>query len=170
MAVFGTLSVIRTQLADLPGLGRALDYVERCLTEGTVEYGRARAVAVGETQRVELGEGVFVLEQAYVAKRREEGRWEAHSAYLDIQVILAGKERMELMDTSGLEVEEDLRTERDLIFFKAKDGGSVLEAGEGFIAVFFPPDAHKPSLEAGAGAGVVKVWKAVVKVPVGLVV
>lgn len=165
MAIIGTLSVVRDQLTALPGLSQALDYVERCLTPGTVEHARARGVPVGETTRVELAEGAFALEQAYLPKPREEGRWEAHSAYIDVQVILEGAERMEWMDVARLTVAEDLRPEKDLMFFAPAEGGSVLEAGTGFVAVFFPADAHKPSLAAGAGDPR-PVYKTVVKLPV----
>ncbi len=163
MAVFGSLSTVRDQLAPSLAFATALEYVERCLTPGSEENRRILAVAVDATERVELAGGVFALEQAYVGKPAETGKWEAHKAYIDIQVVVAGNELMEVTDVRELTVAEDLTPERDLLFYAPFDGGSLLRAGTGFVAVFFPIDAHKPSLSAGDG-GVIR--KTVVKVPV----
>ncbi len=164
MAVFGSLSTVRAQLAATPAFNAAFAYVDRCLTAGTLENRRILAVANGATERVELEHGVFALEQAYVPKPPMQGRWEAHLEYIDIQVIVTGRELMELTDTGNLTVDEDFTPARDLIFFQSYSNGSVLTADTGAVAVFFPIDAHKPSL---ANAGETKVVrKTVVKVPV----
>jgi YhcH/YjgK/YiaL family protein len=163
MALFGTLPVVRAQLAASPAFDLAFDYVSRALTPGSVEAERIAAVPVGETLRVELGAGVFALEQAYPAKAPADGKWEAHERFIDVQVIVSGRELMELTDVSRLGLTDDQRAARDLMFFAAWDGGSILRATAGDVAVFFPADAHKPSLADGAPA---LVRKTVVKVPV----
>lgn len=163
MALFGSLSTVRAQLAASPAFDLAFDYVARVLTPGTPEAARIAAVPVGETGRVELGEGVFALEQAYIAKPPAEGKWEAHERFIDVQVIASGKELMGLIDVGVLTLSEDYREKRDLMFFAANDGGSTLRAGAGDVAVFFPVDAHKPSLADGVAT---TVRKTVVKVPV----
>jgi biofilm protein TabA len=163
MAIFGSLSTVRAQLAASPAFDLAFDYVARALTPGTPEAARIAAVPVGETGRVELGEGVFALEQAYVAKPPAEGKWEAHERFIDVQVIVSGQELMGLIDVGVLVLSEDYREKRDLMFFAAHDGGSTLRAGAGDVAVFFPVDAHKPSLADGVAE---TVRKTVVKVPV----
>ncbi len=163
MALFGSLSTVRAQLAASPAFDRAFDYVARALTPGSAEAERIAAVPVGETLRVELGDGVFALEQAYPAKPPATGKWEAHERHIDVQVIVAGRELMELIDVGALTLTEDMRAERDLMFYAPHDGGSVLRAAAGDVAVFFPADAHKPSLADGEPA---LVRKTVVKVPV----
>lgn len=163
MALFGSLSTVRAQLAASPAFDLAFDYVARALTPGSPEAVRIAAVPVGETVRVELGDGLFALEQAYFGKPAAEGKWEAHERFIDVQVIVAGKELMGLIDVGALTLSEDMREKRDLMFFAAHDGGSTLKAGEGDVAVFFPVDAHKPSLADGVAA---TVRKTVVKVPV----
>ena len=163
MALFGSLPTVRAQLAASPAFDLAFDYVARALASGTPEAARIAAVPVGETRRIELGEGVFALEQAYVAKPPEQGRWESHERFIDVQVIVAGRELMGFVDVSRLALAEDFRAERDLMFFAPLEGGSVLRATAGDVAVFFPVDAHKPSLADGVAA---TVRKTVVKVPV----
>ena len=61
MALFGTLPVVRAQLAPSPAFTLALDYVTRCLEPGSPESDRIAAVPEGETVRIELGGGVFAL-------------------------------------------------------------------------------------------------------------
>lgn len=163
MAIFGSLPTVRAQLASTPAFVIAFDYVARCLTPGSAEAARIAAVAVGATERIELGAGVFALEQAYVAKPVAEGKWEAHQRYIDVQVVIAGRELMGVRDVGGLALTEDYRAERDLMFFAPTEPASILRVAEGGVAVFFPVDAHMPSLADGAQA---TVRKTVVKVPV----
>lgn len=177
MAVFGTLSTVRSQLAASRGFALALDYVARCLTPGSVEQQRILAIQPGQkTPNVELGEGVFAMEQVYQPKPHHTVLWEAHRAYIDVQVVIKGTELMELADTGRLQIETDHTPARDVIFFhplpaSAPGGGaSTLLAEAGFVGVYFPIDAHRPSLAVpnapgGAGGGIV--YKTVVKVPVG---
>ena len=163
MALFGSLSTVRAQLAASPAFDLAFDYVARALTPGTAEASRIAAVPDGETVRIELGEGVFALEQAYQGKLPAEGRWEAHERFIDVQVIVSGNELMGVIDASRLTLAEDFRATRDLMFFAPREGGSTLRVGAGEVAVFFPVDAHMPSLADGEPT---LVRKTVVKVPV----
>jgi biofilm protein TabA len=163
MALFGSLSTVRAQIASSPAFDLAFDYVARALTPGSAESDRIAAVSAGETVKIELGEGVFALEQAYLPKAPADGRWEAHERYIDVQVIVSGRELMGLIDVSALQLNDDQREARDLMFFAPHAGGSTLRAGAGDVAVFFPVDAHMPSVADGEP---VLVRKTVVKVPV----
>lgn len=167
MALFGTLPVVCRQLAGAPSFQRALAYVEDMLRPGSAAQARLLAVPVGETQRVELGDGMFALEQAYTAKPRTEGRWESHRVYIDVQVIVSGDEIMEVTEVSRLKIAEDLTPEKDVLFFEPYGEGSVLRMRAGELAVFYPADAHRPSLASGEPASLVR--KTVVKVPVASV-
>ncbi len=163
MALFGSLETLRSQLTTSPAFERAFAYVEECLRTDSAAHRRINKVKVGDTERVELGGGVFALEQAYQAKPRAEGRWESHRAYIDVQVIVEGDELMEATDVNRLSIQEDRTPANDVLFYHSFDDGSVLRIKAGEAAVFFPIDAHKPSLAAGSLA---LVRKTVVKVPV----
>ncbi len=164
MALFGSLATIRAQLAFTPSFQRAFAYVEECFRPGSDAFLRLSKVGVGNTERFELGGGVFALEQAYLPKARAEGRWESHLAYTDVQVIFSGEEFMEVTDVTRLKVAEDITPAKDLLFYEAFDAGSVLRVKAGEAAVFFPIDAHMPSLAINACSFPVR--KTVVKVPV----
>ncbi len=163
MALFGSLETIRAQSALAASHPAAFAYLVEALTPGSAVHARLMAVPAEQTVRIELGDGVFVLEQAYLPKPRAEGRYESHLAHIDLQAIVAGRERMDVTETARLRVTEDLTPGRDLRFHEDAPGGSVLRVGAGEVAVFYPADAHMPSVADGEA---VLVRKAVVKVPV----
>ena len=163
MALIGSLSTLLEQSPLAGSHAAAFAYLAEALDPASAVHRRILGLPVDKTERIELGEGVFVLEQAYLPKPREEGRFEAHRRYIDLQAIVAGNERRETIDVTRLRVSEDLTPERDVLFYHDAAGASVLRVGAGDIAVFYPVDAHMPSVADGAP---VVVRKAVVKVPV----
>lgn len=164
MALFGSLATVRRQLALTPAFEAGLAYVEACLTAGSPEAARIGAMQAGDGRTVELANGVFAMEQAYVTRPRAEGRWEAHKRYIDIQLIVGGEELMEVADVGTLVVTEDLTPAKDVLFFAEFDRASVLRVGAGELTVFFPVDAHMPCVRVGGEGQLVR--KTVVKVPV----
>jgi biofilm protein TabA len=162
MAIFGPFPGVFEQFPATRGFEVGVEYVKRVLTEGSEERGRLFALPIAVTERVGLSDGVFALEEAYLSKSDHEVRWEAHRHYLDLQVVVAGYEVMEVADVGMLSVEEDLSPARDLQYYAGPARASVLRVGEGSAAVFFPVDAHRPGLAAGDPQLVRKV---VVKIP-----
>lgn len=163
MAVFGTLATVREQLAASPRFAVALAYVDELLRPGSPVQSRLGALAVGSSQRIELSEGVFVMEQAYLTKPRAEGFFESHRAHVDVQVVVAGEEIMEVVDAGRIEARQAFDPSRDLILYHDTAAASSWRMHPGEIGVFFPADVHMPGLRRGAEAVVVR--KAVVKVP-----
>ena len=161
MAVVGTLPVIQTQLACESHFAAAYAYLAQALQPGTPEHHRILAVKPGQTERIELAGGAFALEQVYDSKPRAEGKFESHRTYVDLQAIVAGAEWMEWTDVSRLTLKDDFFAERDVRFYNDFTAGSRLRVGPGEIAVFYPVDAHMPSLAIDSPA---RVYKTVVKV------
>ena len=161
MAFFGPLDDLRAQI-DSPRFAVALRYAMEALDPGTQTHRRISGLAVGESHRQELGGGVFAIEAAYVTKPRAEGFFESHRKYIDVQVMVAGEEIMEVEDIERLREAAAYDTDRDFIKYTHGEGASVLRMRAGDVAVFFPDDGHMPSIQA---AGPVLVRKTVVKVP-----
>jgi biofilm protein TabA len=161
MALWGTPEIIAQQLALTPRFEIANAYLKQAFDTTSAVHARILAVPEGETQRVELGEGVFALEQVYQSKPREEGRLEAHERHVDLQAIVAGEELIEVTTADGLVVTEDALQDRDVCFFADAADVSVWRMRTGEVAVFFPADVHKPSLQI---SGPAVVHKTVVKV------
>lgn len=164
MAVFGTLATVREQLSASPRFAIALAYVEELLRPGSPVHARLASVAVGSSQRIELTQGVFVMEQAYLTKPRSEGFFESHRKHVDVQVVVSGEEIMEVVDAGRIEARQAFDPERDLILYRDTEAASSWRMHPGEIGVFFPADVHMPGLRRGADA--VAIRKAVVKVPV----
>lgn len=107
------------------------------------------------------GNAVFASVQEYTTQDEKDKNWEAHEKYIDIQLIIEGQEIMGYAPVSCLEVREDLRPEKDMIFYKETSEGSNVKFSEGDFAIFFPEDGHKPGCALGEPS---KVKKVVVKV------
>ncbi len=164
MAIWGTLDTIQQQLAPSAKFDVALNYLREAFDPQSPVHARIRAIKPGDTQRVELAEGVFALEQAYAPKAAQDGRFEAHERHIDLQGIVAGDERMDVTSRTGLIVTEDALATRDVAFYADSEGASVWAVRAGEVAVFFPADVHKPSL-ARDGRPSQIVHKTCVKVP-----
>jgi len=163
MAVFGSLSAVRAQLAHDPRFTAAFDYVAQALDGASAVHRRIGGVAVGVTEKVELAGGAFALEQAYLSKPRAETFLESHRKYIDVQAVVAGEEIQEVVDITRMTVDAPYVAERDLIKYLDFRDTSRLSAREGLVAVFFPVDGHI----SRAADEPMLVRKTVVKVPVG---
>ena len=163
MAKFGPYSTLVAQLAFSAQFTSAFNYVAEALQAGSPVNARIAALAVGVSAKVDLGQGVFAIEACYSTKPRAEGFFESHRSYIDVQVVVAGEEAMEVEDISRLSVTAAYDAERDLIKYADTSMASRLTMRAGDVALFYPSDGHMPSLQLG-GPGLVR--KTVVKVPV----
>lgn len=164
MAQFGPLASLRQQNPSLQ-FAVAFAYAAETLRAGSPPHARLAAMSAGTSERVELGDGVFAIEQVYHAKPREDGFFEAHRKFIDVQVIVEGIELMEVEDIARLTVTMDYDAERDFGKYAIdvpKAAKLIMRAGD--AALFFPSDGHMPSLRVADESTLVR--KTVVKVPV----
>jgi len=107
------------------------------------------------------GDDIFVLIQAYSGKKIEIANCEAHKNYIDIQLVLAGDEYIGYAPVEGMTVIEPYDESKDRLFVQWE--GTLLDLKKDMFAIFFPHDAHMPSVEKTPG---LLIKKAVVKVRV----
>lgn len=162
MAKFGPYSTLVSQLPYSTQFASAFSYVAEALQPGSVANARITALAAGASAKIDLGHGVFAIEACYPSKPRREGFFESHRKYIDVQVVVAGEEAMEVEDISRLSVTAAYDAERDLIKYADTSLASRLTMRAGDVALFFPADGHMPSLQL---SGLKLVHKTVVKVP-----
>lgn len=113
-----------------------------------------------ESGRYELqGDDVFALPQRYTSKPHEQGKWEAHRKYVDVQYIVSGTETMGHALLSNMTVTEPYSEEKDVLFLSGK--GNLVTLTAGMFTIFFPHDVHMPGLAAATPA---EVHKIVIKV------
>ena len=165
MAILGSFDTVCAQSPRNPGFDAAFAYVREVLREGSAARARLFAVEPGKSLRVELGNGVFAMEQAYFTKPRAEGFFESHQRLIDVQVIVAGREVIEVIDAARSTVQVPYDEGRDFTHHGDTAGASLARMEAGDVAVFFPADVHMPGLRVGSEAALVR--KTVVKVPVG---
>jgi biofilm protein TabA len=165
MALYGSVVTVRAQAPQTAGFAAAFAYVEELLREGSPADVRIRAIAAGDSGRVELGDGVFAIEQAYETKLRADGFFESHRKYIDVQTVVVGEELMEVADVSRMRVRQPYNAERDLVIYDDNTEASLLRVYPGQAAVFFPSDVHMPTLRIRSAPVLIR--KSVVKIPVG---
>ena len=109
-----------------------------------------------ENGRVDIrGDEVFALIQRYQTKPIDQGKFEAHQRYIDIQFIAEGTELIGLGATDAMEPIDPYDSEKDLVFLKGS--GQMIEVSAGQFCVLAPHEAHMPMIAAGPPAEVLKV-------------
>lgn len=96
------------------------------------------------------GKRLYVSVQGRDTKPADEGLWEAHRKYADIQVVFEGRELMGYCSVAKLIPSELYCDDTDVEFYS---GGSqsLCLIEEGMFALFLPQDAHMPNISAGDG-------------------
>lgn len=105
------------------------------------------------------GEAVFASVSEAPSKNKEEVKWESHKKYIDLQYIIKGKEIIGVADTSKAAITKPYSP--DVINYDAEGKYYTTEPGKFFL--FFPNDAHRPTIKA-EGYDMVK--KIVIKIQV----
>jgi YhcH/YjgK/YiaL family protein len=105
------------------------------------------------------GDDVFILIQEYGSKSKEEGTWEAHRQYFDVQYVVSGQENMGFANVDRLMATE-YDEENDFLPLEG-EAGDLIEMQAGTFMILAPQDAHMPGI---AIAGSEPVKKAIVKV------
>lgn len=91
--------------------------------------------------RYEAEHGIYAMVQAGKTSDISSDRLETHEKYLDVQIVLAGREIFEWEEASGLEEEAPYDPETDFKFYRG--GGKKIPAAAGMFYILFPQDAHK---------------------------
>lgn len=164
MALFGQIPLVKKQITLSAGFVIAFDYVNELLKPGSEARRRITSMQPGDSEKLTLDGGVLAIEQVYYTKSRDQGFFESHKKYIDVQVIVEGVEGMEVADISHLMISEPYLDEKDLIKYADTNTASVLRLGNGGAAIFYPTDGHMPTLQLDDGPKLVR--KTVVKVPV----
>ena len=107
------------------------------------------------------GSNIYALVQSYETKPEENGVWEAHRKYIDVQYLVSGTERVGYANQATMTVCREYAEAEDCLLLKGKGNFFLLEPNN--FVVFMPQDAHMPGL---AATGPMMVKKVVVKVKI----
>ncbi len=92
------------------------------------------------------GEEVFAIVSKEKGRREEKALLEIHKKYIDIQAVLQGTDTMgwkpkgECKQPAG-----EFDTEKDICFYSDKPDSKIAVKPGAFV-IFFPEDAHMPSI------------------------
>jgi YhcH/YjgK/YiaL family protein len=132
-----------------PRMKAALDYIASTDFSGM------------EPGRYEIdGSNLFALVQTYESIPAEQGKWECHRKYIDIQYITEGAEMIGCNNTDKMKISVEYNPDKDIAFLKGD--GDFVTYSAGSYGIFFPEDAHMPKIAPGNNPGAVK--KVVMKV------
>ena len=97
--------------------------------------------------RYGLSETDYVNIETYTTKTISEGKFETHNNYIDIQLLLNGKERIFMDSRAGLTENNTYNSEKDITFYSDDIGNSdyVTLDGTNFVMIY-PHEAHAPQI------------------------
>jgi YhcH/YjgK/YiaL family protein len=123
------------------------------------EYLQQADLASLPTGRIELdGANLYVTSQEYTTKLPEQGKWEAHRRYIDLQFVISGSERIGYAQLSHM-AQGEYNSEKDFLALTGSGDYVTLAAGD--FMLLFPEEAHMPGMAVDQP---VPVKKAVVKI------
>lgn len=124
----------------------ALYYPIHARLERAFEYIHNIDVEAIPAGRYELDETMYVLVQEYNTKLKEDGKWEAHRRYIDLQYVVRGAEGMGYANLHHLQQGE---YDADKDFLPLFGEGDLVQLKSGCFVLLFPEDAHMPSMAIG---------------------
>ena len=101
------------------------------------------------------GDEIFFMVQKYNTKSMDEGIFEAHKKYVDIQFIYSGREKIGFTNSMPMIETKEYNEENDCVLFEGKS--ECISLKEGCFAIFFPEEKHMPGINFGDKSEVTKV-------------
>ncbi|EJL74903.1 YhcH/YjgK/YiaL family protein [Chryseobacterium populi] len=95
----------------------------------------------------------FGIDLEYITKDSKEGIWEAHRKYLDIHIILEGKEIIEIADINEAESTKEYEDDYELFNSIAQH---KIYLRPGYFLILFPHEVHKTSVKTDEAIAVKK--------------
>lgn len=138
-------------------LRKAFKYLNEKGVEGLL------ALESGKHVIDEKGE-VYLNRSTYVGKEEKDAKIEGHEKWLDIQIVLKGKEKIGYVDKrkfGAANVTVPYDPVKDKTNYKGERDAVVLLEG-GYFALVFPNDLHQPCIKVDENP----IEKAVVKVKI----
>lgn len=103
------------------------------------------------------GDDLFAAVSRYDTEPNVDRKFENHKKYIDLQIVLDGKEEIHWADTKTLtQVSEEFSKGGDIAFYTGEPMGYTLLGGEQCV-ILFEEDAHMPNVLHEKSENVLKV-------------
>ena len=108
-------------------------------------------------KKVVVNDNFFYSVQSYETKPTNECKLESHRKYIDIQIMVSGKERMDVVDISRLDISEEYDEDRDIQLWKIPKRlvRSTLRSGD--YIILYPENAHRGAMSINDTEHVLKI-------------
>lgn len=107
------------------------------------------------------GDNAYASVTEAPSKELDKAGWESHKKYIDLQYVIKGKERIDVIDINKATVTNPYNEAKDAANYTAEGKSYIAEPGTFYL--FFPQDVHRPNIKV-EGYDVVK--KLVIKIKV----
>lgn len=132
------------------------------LFEKAFDFAKRLASEKVENGKYELSDGIYASVSEYSTNVTDSPVFEDHRLYIDIQILLDGKERILICARDSAKLKTEYKPDAE--FYSDASDYQTLNMAEGRFALLFPGDLHAPGLAAKTEPE--KVKKIVIKVPV----
>ncbi len=144
--IFCSLQRAEKQLPQTATVQKAVAWLQSVADDNAVQEAIAK-LELDDVGRIELdGRKMFALLNHYTTKPRNEAKLESHRKYIDIQYMYEGVERHYLDDVDKAAETAAYNEGKDITFYAMTDTAMGFSLRQGWVAVYFPGDAHAPGL------------------------
>jgi biofilm protein TabA len=105
------------------------------------------------------GDNVYAIISEAPSKDYDKTAFESHQNYIDLQYVISGEENMGKAPLASVKIDKPYNERNDISYYTGE--GKIYTVPQNNFLIFFPSDAHRPSITPG-GNKVVK--KVVVKI------
>jgi YhcH/YjgK/YiaL family protein len=128
-------------------LSNADDYFTADWWREMLAYIRAATPALPDGVHPVRGDEIVARVHTGQTRMPENAVLESHRTYVDVHVVLDGRETIAVWPADGLHIRTPYNQQQDVVFYERPDApGTRLDLSPGFFAVFFPQDAHMTQL------------------------
>lgn len=93
------------------------------------------------------GDDIYALVMSYETGPASEKKFEAHQDYIDVQLLLTGREFLDVSLQQDLEIHQPYSPQGDVILFDSPAQCCRLLLQPGTFALLYPHDIHRPGCE-----------------------
>lgn len=94
-----------------------------------------------------IGVSNYANVESYITKNIDDAKFESHKNYIDIQILLSGKERVYVGSVNDMTISAPYSLEKDIMFYEETvEPYDYITLGDSNFVMLFPHEAHAPQV------------------------
>ena len=118
--------------------------------DDAVAYLKTLDLAGLEPGKYQVNDDFYYSIQEYETKKIEDCKFESHKNYADIQMIISGREAIDIAPIACCTVKTEYDETKDVMFWNDAETMARMELTAGSYAIYLPDVAHKPGIAVSA--------------------